>query len=71
MELKLWEKKENSFKELLTIPIKLLPFFNAYSNPIIANQFHKEKVSEKLKRFLNRLLKCHHSDARCIIHRLD
>lgn len=45
MDLKLWEKKENSFKELLNIPIRLRPFFDTFSNPKIASQFHKEKVS--------------------------
>lgn len=49
MDLKLWEKKENSFKELLNIPIRLHPFFETFSNPKIASQFHKEKVSANIK----------------------
>lgn len=44
MDLKLWEKKENSFKELLTVPIKLHPFFDSFSNPKIANHIHEESM---------------------------
>ncbi|KAG4069721.1 hypothetical protein HA402_002300 [Bradysia odoriphaga] len=44
MDLKLWEKKENSFKELLNIPIQLRPFFDTFGNPKNASQFYKEKM---------------------------
>lgn len=46
MDLKLWEKKENSFKELQNIPVKLHPFFDTFSNPKVATQFYEEKVGE-------------------------
>ncbi|XP_037032817.1 uncharacterized protein LOC119071860 [Bradysia coprophila] len=44
MDLKLWEKKENSFKELLNIPIQLRPFFDTFGNPKNASQFYKGKM---------------------------
>lgn len=44
MDLKLWEKKENSFKELLNIPIRLHPFYDTFSNQKLSNQFYKEQV---------------------------
>lgn len=50
MDLKLWEKKENSFKELLNVPIQLQCFYDTFGNPKNASQFYKEKVNE-LKTF--------------------
>lgn len=44
MDLKLWEKKENAFKELLNIPIRLHPFYDTFSDPKLVNKFYKEKV---------------------------
>lgn len=44
MDLKLWEKKDNSLNELLNIPVTLHPFYDAFSNPNVLNQFYKEKV---------------------------
>lgn len=51
MDLKLWEKKENSFKELLNIPIRLQPFYETFSNPKLINQLYKEKVKTSYTHF--------------------
>lgn len=53
MDLKLWEKKENSFKELLNIPIQLHPFFDTIGNSKNASQFYKEKVIDVTTTFLS------------------
>lgn len=75
MDLKLWEKKENSFKELLNIPIELHPFFETFSNPKIATQYHKEKVSKcsiySSTSVLQQLLNFSHLDACDFSYRLD
>ncbi|KAJ6630903.1 C2 domain-containing protein 3, partial [Pseudolycoriella hygida] len=44
MDVKVWEKYEDSFRQLINIPLSLHPFFETFSNPKLADEFFKEKM---------------------------